>query len=933
MSSALYRLGRAAYARRRAVIGAWLAVLVLLGAGAVLLGGKLDNSVTIPGTESQAALDRLAATFPEAAGTTAQVLVVGTDGGQVDDPAVVAAVDDAAQRFADVQGVTSAVSPFDTTTPGASETSDDGEAAIMVLSLRGEGVAIGADVKDELRALTDDLAAALPDGYDATIGGQLFSQEFPGLSITEALGVVVAFVVLLLTLGSFAAAGMPLLNALLGVGISTVLVLVAAAFTSVTSTTPLLSLMLGLAVGIDYALFIVSRHRELLATGLPPDEAAARSNATAGSAVIFAGLTVMIALVGLSVAGIPFLGVMGVAGAMAVGVAVLISITLVPAMLGVAGTRLVPRPSRRARRHAAAQPAAAQPAAGRDAAPATTPADASDPAPHGDDEWDLPAQHNRFFAGWVRLATAKPWITVVVTVGAMAALAFPALDLRLALPDAGVQPTGSSQRVTYDRISEHFGPGANGPLVVTGSIVTSDDPLKLMQDVADELRALPGVQDVPLATPNASIDTGIVQVVPTTGPTDPKTADLVNAIRDLRPEIQEKYGFDLAVTGFTAVGIDVSAKLGAALLPFAVFVVGLSLVLLTMVFRSVAVPLKATVGYLLSVAVAFGVVTSVFEHGVGADLLHVSRLGPVISFMPIVLMGVLFGLAMDYEVFLVSRIREDYVHSGKARASIATGFVSSAKVVTAAAVIMVAVFFAFVPEGDINIKPIALGLAVGVAVDAFVVRMTLVPAVLQLLGDKAWWMPKSLDRALPSFDVEGESLHREITMRAWPGSDDVVVAARDLRLAVADGADLVQLDVRRGDALVVHAEDPARLAALLLTVTGRLEPAAGDLKVAGHLLPVRAAAVRRRAGYVDLRTEGVDALAAAVAEGPTVLAVDRTDVVTDVRERRRVAALLADAAAGGTTLVLGTVGPQPADDLLPDGTPVTTLAPSAGALA
>jgi RND superfamily putative drug exporter len=927
VSSALYRLGRAAYARRRAVIGAWLAVLVLLGAGAVLLGGKLDNSVTIPGTESQAALDRLAATFPEAAGTTAQVLVVGTDGGQVDDPAVVSAVDDAAQRFADVQGVTSAVSPFDTTTPGASETSKDGQAAIMVLSLRGEGVAIGADVKDELRDLTADLAAALPDGYDATIGGQLFSQEFPGLTVTEALGVVVAFVVLIITLGSFAAAGMPLINALLGVGISTLLVLVAAAFTSVTSTTPLLSLMLGLAVGIDYALFIVSRHRELLATGLPPDEAAARSNATAGSAVIFAGLTVMIALVGLSVAGIPFLGVMGVAGAMAVGVAVLISITLVPAMLGVAGARLVPRPSRRARRRAGAraEQAAETPASTETVAAATTDAH--------DDEWDLPAQHNRFFAGWVRLATAKPWITVVVTVGAMAALAFPALDLRLALPDAGVQPTGSSQRVTYDRISEHFGPGANGPLIVTGSIVTSDDPLQLMQDVADELRTLPGVEDVPLATPNASIDTGIVQVVPTTGPTDPKTADLVNAIRDLRPEIQEKYGFDLSVTGFTAVGIDVSAKLGAALLPFAVFVVGLSLVLLTMVFRSVAVPLKATVGYLLSVAVAFGVVTSVFEHGFGADLLHVSRLGPVISFMPIVLMGVLFGLAMDYEVFLVSRIREDYVHSGKARASIATGFVSSAKVVTAAAVIMVAVFFAFVPEGDINIKPIALGLAVGVAVDAFVVRMTLVPAVLQLLGDKAWWMPRALDRALPSFDVEGESLHREITMRSWPGADDVVVAARDLRLAGPHGDDRVELDVRRGDALVVHADDPARVAALLLTVTGRLEPAAGDLKVAGYLLPVRAAAVRRRAGYVDLRTEGVDALAAAVEERPTVLAVDRTDVVTDGRERRHVARLLADAAARGTTLVLGTVGTSPADDLLPSGTPVTTLAPSAGALA
>ncbi|MBO3094581.1 MMPL family transporter [Cellulomonas dongxiuzhuiae] len=915
MSSALYRLGRAAFARRRAVIGAWLALLVLVGAGALLLGGKLDNSVTIPGTESQAALDRLAATFPQAAGTTAQVLVTGEDGAQVDDPAVVAAVEDSIAAFGDVEGVTSAVSPFDTETPGASAVSEDGEAALVTLSLEGEGVAIGADVKDELRGLTDDLDTALPDGYDATIGGQLFSQEFPGLTITEALGVVVAFVVLLLTLGSFAAAGMPLLNALLGVGLSTLLVLVAAAFTSVTSTTPLLSLMLGLAVGIDYALFIVSRHRELLATGLPAQEAAARANATAGSAVIFAGLTVMIALVGLGVAGIPFLTVMGVAGAVAVGVAVLVSITLVPAMLGVAGERLRPRPSRRARR--AADAAAAEPTTA---------------GPAGD-SWDVPPHHNRFFAGWVRLATARPWITVVVTVGALLALALPALDLRLALPDAGVSPTDSSQRVTYDRISEHFGPGANGPLVVTGSIVTSEDPLQLMQDVADELRELPGVDDVPLATPNESIDTGIVQVVPTTGPTDPETAELVNAIRELRPHILDEYGFDLSVTGFTAVGIDVSAKLGAALLPFAVFVVGLSLVLLTMVFRSVAVPLKATVGYLLSVAAAFGVVTSVFEHGVGADLLHVAKLGPVISFMPIVLMGVLFGLAMDYEVFLVSRIREDYVHSGDARASIRTGFVGSAKVVTAAAIIMVAVFFAFVPEGDINIKPIALGLAVGVAVDAFVVRMTLVPAVMQILGDRAWWMPRSLDRVLPSFDVEGEALHRELGLATWPGDPDVVVAARDLRLAAADRTDVVHLAVRRGDALVVHADEPARVAALLLTVAGRLTPAGGDLKVAGHLLPVRAAAVRRAVGYVDLRTEGIDALDAAVAERPTVLAVDRTDLVTDPHERAHAAAALARAAEQGATLLLGVVGTTSADDLLPAGTPVTTLAPSTGVLA
>ncbi|MFS0705664.1 MMPL family transporter [Cellulomonas sp. 179-A 9B4 NHS] len=899
MSSALYRLGRSAFRRRRAVIAAWLTLLALLGAAAGLFMTQLDNDVSIPGTESQQALDRLAATFPEAGGTSAQVLVVAPDGADVATDEVAAAVTDAADAFADVDGVRAVTDPFDTETPGGGQVSDDGEAALLTVQLDGGGTAVGDDVKEELRTLAADLDAALPDGYEATIGGQLYAQEFPGLTITEALGVLVAFVVLLFTLGSFTAAGMPLVNALLGVGLSTVLVLLATAVTPITSTTPLLSLMLGLAVGIDYALFIVSRHREQLGAGLDVEESAARATATAGSAVIFAGLTVMIALVGLSVAGIPFLTTMGVAGAGAVGIAVLVSVTLVPALLGAAGERLRPKPRRRGRTRGRAG-----------------------------DAPDLPAHHNRFFAGWVRVATARPWVTVALTVGGLVALALPALDLRLALPDAGVQPESSSTRVTYDRISEHFGAGANGPLVVTGSIVTSDDPVGLMEDVADELRALPGVADVPLATPNASIDTGIVQVVPETGPTDEATAELVHAIRGMHDEILAEHGFDLSVTGFTAVGIDVSAKLGAALLPFAVFVVGLSLVLLTMVFRSVAVPVKATLGYLLSVAAAFGVVTSVFEHGVLADALHVSRLGPVISFMPIVLMGVLFGLAMDYEVFLVSRMREDYVHSGRARESIATGFLGSAKVVTAAAVIMVAVFFAFVPEGDINIKPIALGLAVGVAVDAFVVRMTLVPAVMQLLGDRAWWMPRWLDRALPSFDVEGEALHRELALASWPGDDDVVLAARHLRPAVADGTDEVDLAVRTGGVLVVRAEEPARVTALLLTLAGRLEPLAGDLKVDGLVLPVRAAAVRRRAGYVDLRTDGVDGLAAAGAERPRVLVVDRTDVVTDAADRARVAGLLRRALDGGVAaLVVGAVGPLGPDDLLPTRTPVTTVAP------
>ncbi len=360
-----------------------------------------------------------------------------------------------------------------------------------------------------------------------------------------------------------------------------------------------------------------------------------------------------------------------------VGVAVIIALTLTPALLGFAGERLRPR----RRRTSGGAPV----------------------EPHG----------RRFFAGWVRTATRAPVVTILAVVAVLGLAAVPAARLNLALPDAGSQPAGTEARVTYDLISKHFGPGWNGRLIVTATIIGSTDPLGLMNDLKTEIEALPGVAAVPLATPNQNADTGIVQVIPETGPESAQTADLVREIRSHRAEWQAKYGVDIAVTGITAIAIDISTRLGNALLPFGLFVVGLSFVLLTMVFRSLWVPVKAALGYLLSVGASFGVVVLVFQDGWGASLLGLDRTGPVISFLPILLMGVLFGLAMDYEVFLVSRIREEYVHGGDARAAIRTGFVHSATVVTAAAAIMFSVFAAFVPEGDVNIKPIALGLAVG----------------------------------------------------------------------------------------------------------------------------------------------------------------------------------------------------------------------------
>jgi RND superfamily putative drug exporter len=890
VSSFLYSVGRRAFAARKTVLVIWLLVLAVGGGAAGLLNKGLDNSVTIPGTEAQQALDRLSVTFPQTSGASAQIIAVVPDG--VRESAARTAIDRAVDELDGMPAVASVISPYAENLGGA--ISEDGRAAIIMVQLDGEAAAIDQPTKDRIGEISRELQDRLPEGAQASYGGPLFAQEMPGLSIIEALGLVIAIVVLMITLGSCVAAGMPLVNALIGVGISTALVFLATAFGPITATTPLLSLMLGLAVGIDYALFIVARYQQELDHDVPPQEAAARATATAGSAVIFAGLTVMIALAGLGVAGIPFLTTMGVAAAVGVGIAVLVSVTLMPALLGFARNRLRRRPKKRARR------------------------------PIGE----------RFFSGWVRAVTRVPLVTVLVVAGVLGIATVPAAGLRLALPDSGALAEDHPARVTYDLVSEHFPKGFNGPLIVTGNIVTSTDPLRLMNDLKAEIERLPGVADVPLATPNPTADTGIVQVIPEGAPDSEQTKQLVDEIRSLRGHFQETYGVDISVTGFTAVGIDVSDKLGAALLPFAVVVVGLSLILLTMVFRSIAVPIKAALGYLLSIGASLGIITLVFQEGWLADWFGVTRTGPVISFMPIVLMGVLFGLAMDYEVFLVSRVREEFVRTRDSRGAITTGFVSSAKVVTAAAVIMFAVFIAFVPEGDANLKPIALGLAVGVFVDAFIVRMTLVPAVLALLGDRAWWMPRRLDRALPSFDVEGENLREELELADWPhpGSDEAI-ACEGLRLTDPAAGGPVYRDVGflvpRNGVHVVRGTHESEISALLLTLSGRLKPDAGKLKVLGYALPARGSSVRSRVAYVDVGEGGAKSVRHALGENPAVLVLDRTDRVSNPVERLEIRELL----TGSRPAVLaGTTGLAAVRDILPAADSVTDLRDDAAAM-
>ncbi|WP_169581874.1 MMPL family transporter [Microbacterium thalassium] len=952
MSTLLYALGRWSYRHPWRVLVAWLLLLAIAGGSAAVLMKGTDNAFSIPGTEAQEGIALLDRSFPQASGTSAQLVIVADDGDVVTDEPYATEIDDTIAQLEDLDGIIAVTDPFNEMVTGL--VSDDESAAIIRLQFDGQATDVSDETKDSLEQVADDLREALPDGSQVAMGGDLFSTSVPALSLIEAVGVLIALFVLIVTFRSFAVAWFPLVSALIGVALAIALIYASTAFASISSTTPMLAIMLGLAVGIDYALFIVARHQDQVRAGVEPEESAARATGTAGSAVVFAGVTVLIALIGLGFAGIPFLTTMGIAAAVAVAIAVVVAVTLTPALLGLAkgrvagwghgrGRRGVALRSRRRRGADASAAAAAE-----DDAPAP-------PAP-------APAKKtNR----WVQLVTAHPVVTTVAVILTLGVMAIPAASLGLALPNAGQQPETSQARQAYDLTAEHFGPGSNGPLIMTGTIVTSTDPLGLMADLAGEIEDVRGVKEIALATPNETADTGLIQIVPETAPDDPATAELVRDLRALAPELEDEYGVDLKVTGFTAVGIDISDRLGSALLPFGVFVVGLSLVLLMIVFRSIWVPIKAALGYLLSVLAAFGVVAAVFEWGWGADLLHVTREGPVISFMPIILMGVLFGLAMDYEVFLVSRMREDYVHARRGAAShptrsdrdiavgaVRSGFTASARVVTAAAVIMIAVFAAFVPEGDSSIKPIALGLAVGIAVDAFLVRMTLVPAVMALLGDKAWWMPRWLERALPHFDIEGEAVERELALADWPEPGTTAVVVGEAVSVRADDGTAGEVALFEGATFRVEAGgsliatgDPRAARAFGLTVAGRLAPSDGRLRVAGHLLPERAAWVRAHVG-VALLAEADDRLRElrrALAGRASLVVIDGIDAL-DSAERDQAAALLRDAdaalrarsddaSAGRLTVVATAKSDGPAISLLSDARrpDVSSLALRSGA--
>ncbi|MBI0376737.1 MMPL family transporter [Streptomyces asiaticus] len=730
MATFLYKLGRFAFRRRGFVALIWVALLAVAGVGAATASQPANDSFSIPGTEAQKAFDLLEQRFPggNADGATARVVFRAPSGEKMTDPANKAVVTKTvAELKASSPQVASVADPYQ-----ARAVSKDGTTAYILTSYKVNAMELEDPAKDGLKEVGDK---AQKSGLTVQIGGDAL-QEMPETGSTEIIGIAISAVVLAITFGSLVAAGLPLLTALIGVGIGISSITALATTLGLSTTTSTLAMMIGLAVGIDYALFIVSRYRAELAEGREREEAAGRAVGTAGSAVVFAGLTVVIALVGLAVVNIPMLTKMGFAAAGTVVIAVLIAISLIPAVLGFAGKRVF---GRKARRRMEERAAAAAASGG-----------------------DAPEEKPNMGTRWARFVLRRPLMVLLVAVLGLGAAAVPAASLELGLPDDGSQPVSSQKRQAYDAISEGFGPGYNGPLMVVVDAKGSDDAKGAAQQVRKTITGLDGVAGVSPAAFNKAGDTATLTVVPKYKPSSIDTENLVGDIRDKASGFTSDTGAEVLVTGQTAMNIDISQKLNDALVPYLVLVVGLAFLLLMVVFRSVLVPLKAALGFLLSVVAALGAVVAVFQWGWLADLFGVEETGPIMSMMPIFMIGVVFGLAMDYEVFLVTRMREAYVHGERPGQAVVTGFRHGARVVTAAAVIMISVFAGFIGSSESMIKMIGFGLATAVLFDAFVVRMAIVPAVLALLGKAAWWLPRWLDRALPNVDVEGEGLRKQL---------------------------------------------------------------------------------------------------------------------------------------------------------------------------
>lgn len=799
MGNLLLKLGEKAFELKWVVVVIWLLIVGALGAGAVYYMKPISGNLSIPGTEAQKTFDRYGELFPDEGKGSGRIVFSVGQGSSLDNYR--SQINTLVEDVKKVDNVTGVVSPFE----NPSGITDSRRIGYAVVQMKGETGSVSEATTNKIEMLAND---ASKDGLEVNRGGDL-NRKVPDeiLGVGEIAGVLIALMVLIITLGSLIAAGMPIITALVAVGASAAGLFSLSQVIEINSTTPALAVMLGLAVGIDYSLFIVNRYRSLLLEGYSYKEAASRAIATAGSAVLFAAATVVIALASLVVIQIPFMTTMGLAAAATVASAAIIAITLVPAMLGIAGKHVFRGKTRKSIEIAQKRGVKH-----------------SEHAPHTSRWWK-----------WGNTITKYPYAVIAICVLAIAVIAWPAKDMKLGLPTDEYAAVGTTERRAYDLLEDGFGAGFNGPLLLLvenmpattdadreavrkpimeefnkrvaaeeaaataqlqaqAAQITSPEgymalqqqitaaqaegekqkqtalaeiekqvesyaPLYKYKQVADRIAKLDNVK---VAQPAATAEdgrVGVIQVVPETGPSDQATADLVAELRntDTQADIVKQDGASIGVTGSTAMQIDINKKLADALPIYLAVVVGLSLVLLVIAFRSILVPLKATLGFLLSVAAMFGALVAVFQWGWFGIT---DAPAPIVSMIPIISIGILFGLAMDYEFFLVSGMHEAHQHTKDAHKAVLRGFYQGAAVVVAAGAIMVSVFAGFISNHDTTIQALGFALTIGILVDAFIVRMTIVPAVMQLLGNSAWWLPKWLDRILPHISIEGETKHK-----------------------------------------------------------------------------------------------------------------------------------------------------------------------------
>jgi RND superfamily putative drug exporter len=741
----LESLARWCHRERRTVVVGWLAVLVFVAGCTNAFGGSLSTTFEAPASESQRAFDLLFERFPEQAGAGAEI-VFRADA-TVDDPGVQERINAVVAQVEGIEGIADVVSPLEPA--GAFQVSGDRTIAFGRVRFATTSFDLPTHAVKQLLA---DVEAANAEGFQAEVGGQVvqFAARAEGGS-REAIGLLAAVVVLLFTFGSVVAMGLPIATALFGLGVAMLTIPLLSLIVDIPIFGPSLAVMIGLGVGIDYALFILTRFRACLHEGASSEDACGTALATSGRAVIFAGLTVCISMLGLFVMGIPMVYGMALSAMAAVLVTVAASITLLPAMLGFAG--------------------------------------------HNVDRFALPGLNRREAVGegsrwfrWSRFVQRHPWPAAISAFVVLVLLASPVLSMRLGSSDAGTSPKGTTIREAYDLIAEGFGPGLNGPLILASEVRDMTDVARLDQVAAAAREA----EDVAFVLPpmlNQAADAAVVIVVPATAPQAEETQQLIAHLRDdVIPTAVGGSGLEVNVGGITAMYDDLTIALSARLPIFMAVVIGLSFLLLLVVFRSVLVPIKAAIMNLLSIGASYGVIVAVFQWGWFGELIGVDRTGPIQSFAPMLLFAVLFGLSMDYEVFLISRMREEYLRTGDNAVAGADGLATTARVITAAAAIMITVFASFLFNPDSILKLFGLGLATAILMDATIVRTVLVPATMELLGDRNWWFPAWLDRLVPNIAVEGPPEEDSgLTDAALAREMELLEASTDVREPVTAG--------------------------------------------------------------------------------------------------------------------------------------------------